>query len=242
MRHLLILAAVAAFLAATYFWAQSGTVAVNGRVLLQHMDGRELAGSGAKLAWQPAEVVEQQLFAWLEAREKWQRDNELRVRAARNEWNQKVALREESGRILRVAERANAADLEICRARHREASADAEDALRGLENLLAGADEAADPARFLASLPPPSVEFVADGDGQFTMHAPAAAGYVVGSLEQVGDRKEFLLWLRAVQPGQNELVQFSNANVLTSDSLARLAGEIKNRGALEGSTVGSPAK
>ena len=105
MRHLLILAAVAAFLAATYFWAQSGTVAVNGRVLLQHMDGRKLAGSGAKLAWQPAEVVEQQLFAWLEAREKWQRDNELRVRAARNEWNQKVALREESGRILRVAER-----------------------------------------------------------------------------------------------------------------------------------------
>lgn len=237
MRHFVIFAAVAALIAALYFWAQGGTLIVDGRVVLQDMDSREKAGAGAKVAWHPADVIEQHLRAWLEAREAWQRDNELRVRAARNEWNQKVASREEAARILRVAERANAADLEICRARHREASADAEDALQSLEKLLAGADEVADPARFFASLPASSAETTAGGDGRFSLHAPAKAGYIIASLERAGDRKEFLLWLRAVQPGENEQVQFSNANVLTGDSLARSAREKTSRDALESPPV-----
>ena len=242
MRHLIVFAALVALIAALYFWAQGGTVAVNGSVLLHDVDGREKGGAGAKAAWQPAAVVEQHLRAWLDAYEDWQRDNELTIRAARNEWSQKVASREEAAGILRVAERANSADLAICQARHREAVADAEDALQNLEKLLAGADDAADPARFLAGLPAPLVEFVADGDGRFSVQAPSGdKGYIVAWLEGAGEREELLLWLRGVEAGGNEQVRFSNANVLTSESLARLAREAKNRGTPAGSPAGSPA-
>jgi len=242
MRHLLVFAAVAVLLGALYFWVQGGTVSVYGRVLLQDMDGQAQAGSGAKVVWHPAAVVEQHLHAWLEAREKWQRDNELGIRAARNEWNQRVSARDEAARILRVAERANAADLEICRARYREAAADAEDALRDLEKLNSGADDATDPSRFLASLPAPSVEFAADGDGRFSVQAPQGSeGYIVASLERAGERKELFVWMRRATPDDNEGVQLSNANLLTSETLARMAREAKSRETLGGAPVGAPA-
>lgn len=237
MRHLLVFAAVVVLLGAVYFWVQGGSTSVHGRVLLQDVNGGELPGSGAKVAWHPADVVEQQLHAWLEAREGWRRDNELEIRAVRNEWNQKVSARDEAARILRVAERANAADLEICRARHREAAADAEDALRGLEKLNSGADDATDPARFLASLPPPSVEFAADGDGRFSVQAPQGSkGFLVASLERAGKREELLVWMQRAESDDDEGVQLSNANLLTSETLARLAREIKNREASAGSS------
>lgn len=243
MRHLLVPAAVVALVVAVYFWAQSGTMVVEGRVLLRDMDGREKAGAGAKVAWLPSQVVEQHLRAWLDAYDRSQRGNELRIRAARNEWNQKVASREEAGRILRVAERANASDLAICRARHREAAADAEEALQNLAKLQAVADEAADPARFLAGLPPPTVEFAADADGRFNVPAPhGEKGYISASLEQAGERKELLLWLKFVDPEENEAAQFSNDNVQTTGSLARLAREIKNRGTPEGSPAEPSAR
>lgn len=238
MRHLLILAAVFVVIGALYFMVQGGTVSVNGRVLLQDVDGREQPGSGARVAWHTAAVVDEHLRAWFEAREDWQRKNELEIRAVRNEWTQKVAARDEAARILRVAERANSADLEICRARHREAAADAEEALRKMEKLGSGADAATDPARFLAGLPSPSAEFAAGADGQFSVQATRGdAGYVVASLERGAGRQELLVWLQRAEPGQSEQVQLSNANLLTGESLARLAREIKNRGA----TVGSPA-
>jgi|GEM_PF-4977696 len=243
MRHLLVFGAVVVLLGAAYFWVQGGSTSVHGRVLLQDVNGGEQPGSGAKVVWYPAAVVEQHLHAWLEARGKWQRDNELETRAARNEWNQKVSARDEAARILRVAERANAADLEICRARHREAAADAEDALRDLEKLNLGADDATDPARFLASLPPPSVEFAADGDGRFRVQAPRGSeGYIVASLERAGERKELFVWMRRAEPDDNEGVQLSNANLLTSETLARMARETKVGESSAVSPANSPEK
>lgn len=228
MRHLLVLGVVLALLGSLYFFVQGGATSVHGRVLLQDVDGGEQPGSGAGIAWQPSAVVEQHLQAWLEVREKWQRENELEIRAARNEWSQKVSARDEAARILRVAERANSADLEICRARYREAAADAEDALRVLEGVNAGADEAADPARFLAGLPAPSIEFVADADGRFSARVPQGeAGYFVASLERAGERKELLVWMRRVEPDASGAIQLSNANLLTGENLARLARETK---------------
>lgn len=235
MRHLLVFVGVVGLLAGAYFWSQTRSVPVDGQVVLHDVDGREAAASGAKAAWYPAEIVEQQLVAWISAYEDWQRTNELQLRAARNEWNQKTAARDEAARILRVAERANAADLAICQARHREAAADAEDALRRLEQLNSGADESADPARFVAGLPPASVEFAADADGRFSLQAPhGQAGYVVVSFERSGQRGESLVWLVKVDPKEIKELKFSNANVLTTESLAKLAREIKRRGTSEG--------
>ena len=104
MRHLLVLGVVLALLGSLYFFVQGGATSVHGRVLLQDVDGGEQPGSGAGIAWQPSAVVEQHLHAWLEVREKWQRENELEIRAARNEWSQKVSARDEAARILRVAD------------------------------------------------------------------------------------------------------------------------------------------
>jgi hypothetical protein len=243
MRHLLVLAVVLALLGALYFFVQGGATSVHGRVLLQDVEGGEQPGGGARIAWQPSAVVEQHLHAWLEVREKWQRENELEIRAARNEWSQKVSARDEAARILRVAERANSADLEICRARYREAAADAEDALRDLEAISAGADEAADPARFLAGLPAPSIEFVADADGRFSARVPhGEAGYFVASLEQAGDQRESLVWLRRVEPDANGAIQLSNANLATGETLARLARETKSPEAPDAIPAEPPAK
>lgn len=242
MRHLLIFAAVFVLIGALYFWGQGVKTSVNGRVLLLDVDGREQPGGGAEVAWHTAAIVDEHLRAWLEAREDWQRKNELEIRATRNEWALKAAAREEAARILRVAERANAADLEICRARHREAAEDAEEALRKMEKLDSGADHATDPERFLAGLPLPSAEFVAGADGQFSVQATRGeAGYVVASLERGGGRKELLVWLQPAEPEQKEEVRLSNANVLTGESLARLARGIRNRRAAAGPPVDSSA-
>lgn len=243
MRHLLIFASFVGLIGALYFWVQGGTVAVGGHVLLQDVDGGQQPGSGAKVVWHPAAVVDGHLQAWLEAREDWQRKNELVIRAARNEWNQKVSARDEAARILRVAERSNAADLEICRARYREAAADAEDALRDVEKLNSDADEATDPARFLAGLPTPSAEFATDGDGCFSVQAPRGAeGYIVASLNKAGENKETLVWMRHAEIDGEKGVQLSNANLLTSETLTRLAREIKSRKASQRSPADSLAK
>jgi hypothetical protein len=239
MRHFLILTTVTVLLAGAYYWSQSRVFPVGGRVLMHDVDGREVGVAGAKVRWYPAGVVEQQLRAWLDSYEGWRRENELPLRAARNEWNQKVAARDEAAGILRIAESANSADLGICRARHREAAADAEDALRKLEKLASGADEAADPAHFLAGLPPASVGFLAGEDGRFSFGVPeAGAGYVVASIEQSGRGKETLVWLRAMNPGEPEQIQFSNANVLTTENLVKLARDLMDRTMRQSPTSG----
>lgn len=238
MRHLLIFSALAILLAGAYFWTRVRTAPVTGRVVMHDVEGREVAGSIAKVSWYPAEVVDQHLGSWLDIYEGWHRDNDLEMRAARNEWNQKVASRDEAARILRVAENANSADLEICRARHREAAADAEDALQRLERLGSGADQTCDPARFISGLPAPSIELAVNGDGRFAGEVPhGIAGYLVASVEQGGEgRKERLVWLR-LAPEEVQEFRFSNVNILTLESLAATARKAAGRKGAQSSPV-----
>lgn len=235
MRHLLVFAAVLGVLAGLYFWGQGRTASLEGRVYTRDLEGREVPGANAKVVWYPADVVGQQLASWLADYDNLRRESGLSLRAARNEWNQRVALRDEAARILRVAERANSADLDICRARHREAAADAEEALRHMESLESAANQASDPARFLASLPPPSVEFAADSDGRFRVDAPhGVRGFVFAALGG-GEGKEAMVWWREVVVGEGELLEFSNANVLTAEMLAGIARAQKKPENPEGS-------
>ena len=194
---------------------------------MQDIEGGEVPVEGAKLAWYPADVVEQQLQFWLADYDEWCRVNGLQIRAARNEWNQRVALRDEAARILRVAERSNAADLEICRARHRESAADAEDALRRMEQLGSSGDHIADPSRFRASLPSPSMEFSVNADGEFSVEAPQRVrGYLLAVMERSDDPKGALVWLREVAGGGGEALNLSNSDILAVDSLAKMARSI----------------
>jgi hypothetical protein len=159
--------------------------------------------------------------------DEWCRVNGLQIRAARNEWNQRVALRDEAARILRVAERSNAADLEICRARHRESAADAEDAFRRMEQLGSSGDHIADPSRFRASLPSPSMEFSVNADGEFSVEAPQRGrGYLLAVMERSDDPEGALVWLREVAGGGGEALNLSNSDILAVDSLAKMARSI----------------
>ena len=223
MRHLLIFAALLALLAVVYYVVHGGTTSIEGRIALRDLHDQDVPGAGARVVLYRAEVIEQQLRSWLEDYDKFRRENGLTIRAARNEWNQKVALRDEAARILRVAERANSADLEICRARHREAAADAEDALRRVESLGSAADRTTHPALFLASLPPPSVEYSADAGGRFRIDAPQGVrGFVCATLKNNGSKEE-LVWLREISGLEREEIQLSNANLLTAETLAGMA-------------------
>jgi len=224
---LFVFTTVLALLAGLYFWAQGRTAHFRGVLAMQDIEGGEVPVEGAKLAWYPADVVEQQLQFWLADYDEWCRVNGLQIRAARNEWNQRVALRDEAARILRVAERSNAADLEICRARHRESAADAEDALRRMEQLGSSGDHIADPSRFRASLPSPSMEFSVNADGEFSVEAPQRVrGYLLAVMERSDDPKGALVWLREVAGGGGEALNLSNSDILAVDSLAKMARSI----------------
>ncbi|MFM8683698.1 MAG: hypothetical protein ACKOEG_07960, partial [Chthoniobacterales bacterium] len=70
-----------------------------------------------------------------------------------------------------------------------------------------------------------------------------SAGYIVASLERGGgERKELFVWMRRAEPDDNEGVQLSNANLLTSETLARMAREVISREALNVSPANSSAR
>jgi len=239
VRHLLVLALIAALLAAGYFLLVPRTSMVQGRVVLNSLDGEETPGAGARVAAYPATAVDDALRGWLGEFDESRASSRLEVQAARRVWSQLTARRDEAARILRVAERANAADLDICRARHREAAADAEDALRRLAQLEAGYDETVDPVRFAAALPPPIREAVAGADGTFRMEVPRGGDLcLVARWSKNLGAGETVVWLRASPLEDGEDVQFSNANVLTAEKLAEAARARKK----PESRAGSPAQ
>lgn len=236
MRHLLVFVAAAVLLVGGYFLLVPRTLVVEGRVVLRGLDGEETPVAGAKVAVYPSGVVEDALRRWRREHEGSRAEKGLELQAARKLWGEMTARRDEAARILRVAERANSADLAICRARYREAATDAEDALKRMEDLGAGSDEAVDPARFLAGLPSATNQWVTDATGTFRAVIPTGAEVVlVASLEEKQAAADTIVWLRRGRFDQGEKVQFSNANILTADQLAALARAEKGPGSPEGS-------
>lgn len=239
MRHLIAFLAVLALLAAGYFLLQPSVVSVRGCVFLRSLDGREIPGAGAKAAWYPRKVVDSALVAWSRRVEEARSENRLELQAARSTWNRAVARREEAGRLLRAAEQARSADLEISRARYREAVADAEDALRRMEQMASGLEETADPARFVESLPTPSGQVVAGRNGCFSAEVPGDQDIcLVVTMSVPGKESEVSVWLRRGTFADGEEVVFSNASLLTSESLAEFARQTKK----PESPKGSPAE
>ena len=236
MRHLLVFLVIAGLLAGGYFLLVPRTTQLEGRVVLRGLDDQETPGAGAKVGYYPPGVVDEALRRWLQAYEENRSQNRLEVQAARRGWEQMAKRRDEAAGILRAAERANSADLEICRARHREAVADAEDALRRVEQMEAGLDETTDPVRFVAELPAASAETSAAADGVFRVELPGDAEvYLVARLPGETPEAESLVWLRRGPFEDGEKVQFSNGNLLTAEMLAGVARVIKKPESPEGS-------
>jgi len=236
MRHLLVFLVIAGLLAGGYFLLVPRTSQLEGRVVLRGLDDRETPGAGAKVGYYPPGVVDEALMRWLRAYEENRSRNRLEVQAIRRVWEQMAKRRDEAAGILRAAERANSADLEICRARHREAVADAEDALRRVEQMDAGLDETTNPVRFIAELPAASAETSAAADGVFRVELPGDAEvYLVARLPGGTPEAETLVWLRRGPFEDGEKVQFSNGNLLTAEMLAGMARAIKKPESPEGS-------
>jgi len=238
MRHLLVFLLIAGLLAGGYFLLLPQTSQLEGRVVLRGLDNQETPGAGATVGCYPPEVVDEALRRWLRAYEENRSQNRLEVQAARRVWEQMAKRRDEAAGILRAAERANSADLEICRARHREAVADAEDALRRVEQMDAGLDETADPVRFVAELPAASAETSTAADGVFLFELPGGAEvYLVARLPGGTPEAETLVWLRRGPFEDGEKVHFSNGNLLTAELLAGMARAMKKPESPEGSTA-----
>jgi hypothetical protein len=231
MRHLGIFALLVVLLGGGYLLLAPRTAAVEGRVVLRGLDGHETPGAGAKVAGYPVEAAGEALRQWLREYDELHSRSRLELQAARKNWHELTARRDETARILRVAERANSADLEICRARHREAVADAEDAFRRLEQLSAALDDSVAPARFVANLPPAWSETASDADGVFRAELPGGAEiFLVARLPGKAPGAESVVWLRRGRFDDGEKVQFSNANVLTAEQLAEIARAEKELG------------
>ena len=236
MRHLLVFLVIAGLLAGGYFLLVPRTSRLEGRVVLRGLDVEETPGAGAKVGYYPPGVVDEALRRWLRAYEENRSRNRLEVQGAKRLWEQMAKRRDEAAGILRAAERANSADLEICRARHREAVADAEDALRRVEQMEAGLNETTDPVRFVAELPAASSETSAAADGVFLLELPSDAEvYLVARLPGESPEAETLVWLRRGPFEHGEKVQFSNGNLLTGEMLAGMARAIKKPESPEGS-------
>ncbi|MEY3480823.1 MAG: hypothetical protein RIQ71_1598 [Verrucomicrobiota bacterium] len=234
MRHFLILIAVAVLLAGGYFALVPRKSFVEGRVFLRALDGAEMPGASAKLACYPVERVDGALGRLLAAVEQAEGQNNLALQAARSAWSQAGARRDEASRVLHVAELSNSSDLEICRARHREAAADAEDALRKLELMQNGASEATDPERFVADLNGALFQCSAGPEGHFRIEVPGSTEiYFAVSLGGGRVGKAATVWLRRGMFEDGEKIIYSNETILTAEQLLKMARDLKNAGSRE---------
>lgn len=141
----------------------------------------------------------------------------------RRAWEEKFAAREEALRILRVAERSNAADLAACRAQYADAEGEADAAYAELEQSARRSESLADPARLLGELPEAPDSNEVNPDGRFTLKSRVWHAPVVVVLTDAADGARTQAWLQSLEVGAGGRmeVDFNNANLLTRDGLNR---------------------
>ena len=199
-------------------------VEVNGRVSLRSWDGAVSVPQPARAMAYPRQVF----FTAL--RERLAALPAVRTRAEENHaeamrvWREKSAARDEASRILQVAERANAADLEVCRERYDKAAGAAEEAFGELERMALRLERLSDPAGLLADFPGAVDEAKVEADGVFTLSAPVGIAPVIVVL--AGGANGGQAWMHPinVQSVGQVSVDFSNENLLTMEELRKSAG------------------
>lgn len=218
-------AAVAAVVVLAFaFWQQRG-VEITGRVSLLSWDGTMSVPQPARALVFSRGAIVGPLREHL-ARQPAQRASAAAdVEEARKAWREKSTAREEALRILRVAQRANAADLAACRERHDEAARAADEAYAELERGVRRMERLAEPAVLLAELTGPVDEPAVAADGSFALRARVGQGPVVVVVADGAEGPE-QAWLQPVDTvaGGEVEVDFSNANLLTARGLRDFLG------------------
>lgn len=232
-RKQIIPAALLLLLAGVCLAWQSRPVQIEGRLALRGWDGGVVAPVSGRGVVMPVSKLRSLLRGKMQALDVELAAAELRCDEARRLWVEKSAARVEAMRVLRVAERANAADLVSCRERHAEAAMAADEALAVLERRNRQREALFDPAALLADLPAPTDIAQIGEDGLFTLKARAWHRPLV-VVVQTGDAKDGAgqVWLRAVEVsgGQTVQVEFSNADILTMQKLKTFAGVPRESG------------
>ena len=216
-------AVVAAVLLGFFVW-HNQRAEVNGRVSLRSWDGAVSVPQPARAMTYPRRTfytaLRQRLAALPAERARAEENHAEAMRV----WREKSAARDEASRILQVAERANAADLELCRERYDKTSAAAEEAFAELERRASRLERLSDPAGLLADLPGAVDTAEVGADGVFTLAARVGNAPVIVVLGGEADGGQ--AWLRPVevQSARQVSMEFSNENLLTMEELRKSAG------------------
>ena len=231
-RPLIVWGALLLLAAAVYLSWSLRAVEIRGRVALRSWDGEvSVPDSAQALVFSRPGVksaLRKQLAAWPEARAA----AKARGEQAREVWRGKVAAREEALRILRVAEKANAADLAACRSRHAEAEAAAQASFAELERSLADEEKLGDPAALIAAWRGALDGTRVAGDGTFVLRARRGQHPVLVVLVPAGPSGPAQAWVQPVEArGGVAEVELSNTNVLTPAALQEFAGVAAASGA-----------
>ncbi len=220
-------------------WWAAGAVVVLLAFALWQSRGVEIEGRVALRSWDGAMSIPQPARAMVFSR--WSLVSQLRSRAiklpeqraateavvaeARMAWQKESAAREEALRILRVAERSNAADLAECRGQHEAATQAADAAYADLEAAMRKLEALDNPASLLAEAEDPVDETEVGADGSFLLRARVGHGPVVVVL--AGDENSPLqAWMQVVDATTEgrAVLEFSNANLLTAEELGKFLG------------------
>ncbi|MBE2179605.1 MAG: hypothetical protein IAE97_03955 [Chthoniobacterales bacterium] len=202
--------------------APAPTASVEGRVALRALDGGVLVPEHVAVQVYTREMMEDHLRAWLKRFEQSAAANEMSIESARQVWRERNAARLEAARVVQVAEKSNAADLGLCRARLRQAEESAQESFARLEQLSADGERTADPASILGSLPPSRMLVHADPEGNFALELQPGDRLVL--VLAAGEDKDRAVWLHSLEvpSGEGEPLEFSAGSLLTIHHLRAL--------------------
>lgn len=223
-REILAWSAVAAAVVLGFVAWHHQRVEVKGRVSLRSWDGAASVPQPAQAMAYPRHkfftAVRQRLAALPAVRARAEENHAEAMRV----WREKSAARDEASRILQVAERANAADLEACRERYDKAAAATEEVFAELERRASRLEKLSDPAGLLADLPGAVDGMEVGTDGSFTLSAPVGKAPVIVVLAGGPDGGQAWLYPVEMQRGGQVSLNFSNENLLTMGELGKSAG------------------
>lgn len=222
-RGLLWAAAAAALLLGFAVWYNQ-RVEVAGRIALRSWGGEVSVPQSALAMAYPRRAIVTALRQRLASLPAARGLAEERHAEAMRLWREKSTARDEALRVVQVAERANAADLALCRELYDKAEAGAKEAFAELERRAAGLEGLADPAGLLRDLPGAVDTVGVAPDGSFMLAARVGQAPVVVVL--AGEAGGGQAWLRSIQTrvaGRIEM-DFANENLLTMGGLREMAG------------------
>lgn len=194
---------------------------VSGTVRLESFDGSVSSPHAATVCIVPRQSLlahVRQEFEQLPARVA---AAEKAISDAREEWSRKARRRDDAAKILRVAERSNASDLDACRAVYERAVQEVGAAYDTMERRVVERDSLDDPAAILAAPPRSSSCQALGDDGKFVLRSRGPRSGFFVFVDARNKDGASMVWL---VPAASAPEVYDNRNVLTPDALRALAG------------------